>query len=600
MNAVFKFIPIDEIMTSPHDSNVLKLATRNSAGTSNLVNMETTSTVTEVNSQTPQIQMSIPAEVTEDPKSSVQVSIGTPLSPLTTESTTTPLTTTDVPTTLTESTITNTFITEAATTTTEITSTTIKEVPTTQIVTTTFPPSIATVPLTTTLGQDNMRKLQEDALFLQNLLGRSAQNINNVPLNDLISSQKPTTVPSRLNTNQNAEQLLQALLSATGQNPTSLSLPTTTINIQQKTTTSPPSTTTRSIEEDLRQYEEDTKLLKALLQATGQNPANFNIPSLNNIDTTPRATFPPTTTTRPTTTRKPATVTPSVQDDLKKFQEDAKLLQALLQATGQNPANFNIPTINNIATTQRPSPVPTTTAKPITTTKQAATTVPSVQDDIKKFQEDAKLLQALLQATGQNPAKFNIPSLNDIITTPRSTTAPTTTARSITTTRKPVTNTPSLEDDLKKFQEDAKLLQALLQATGQNPSTLNIPVLTGVTSNVRKPAKALNPTTMLPRPVYIPDTTTTTVKPPVITTFQPRETTTNVRISTTNPPFTSVRRRIPTTTDMSTTRKSNRNLNLSPRFAVTTETPMSSTFSPQEDLAFLNNLVSKSVYCMLI
>lgn len=73
----------------------------------------------------------------------------------------------------------------------------------------------------------------------------------------------------------------------------------------------------------------------------------------------PTTTTQPTTTTRPTTTRPTTTTarlttaastlnTPSIEDDIKQFEEDTKLLQALLKATGQDPSKFNIPTLNTI------------------------------------------------------------------------------------------------------------------------------------------------------------------------------------------------------------------------------------------------------------
>lgn len=59
-----------------------------------------------------------------------------------------------------------------------------------------------------------------------------------------------------------------------------------------------------------------------------------------------------------------------------------------------------------------------------------------------------------------------------------STTASTTTATSTRpTTRGTTLNTPSIEEDIKQFEQDTKLLQALLKATGQDPSKFNIPTL---------------------------------------------------------------------------------------------------------------------------
>lgn len=67
---------------------------------------------------------------------------------------------------------------------------------------------------------------------------------------------------------------------------------------------------------------------------------------------------------------------------------------------------------------------------------------------------------------------------------------PTTTTRATTTMRRTTArtlpNTPSIEDDIKQFEQDTKLLQALLKATGQDPSKLNLPTLppTSVSVNI--------------------------------------------------------------------------------------------------------------------
>lgn len=229
------------------------------------------------------------------------------------------------------------------------------------------------------------------------------------------------------------------------------------------------------------------------------------------------------------------------------------------------------------------------------------------------------LVQALLLATGQNPANLNIPSLDSLTTTrtiatntqtiPTTTFRPTTTTvrsttptTSPTTTVRPTTTTQSIEDDLRQFQEDTKLLQALLQATGQNPQNLNIPIVSGVTSNVRIASNpqttslGSNPTTPLNiRPVY------TTTNGPVFKTFAPRTivptlqpTTENVKISTTFQPFN--QRRQPTTTvrGAPATLSGRR----APGFTSTTEMPSTSTFSVEEDLAFLNNLVRIACVCV--
>lgn len=578
MNAVFKFIPIDQIMTPPQDSNVLKLASRTSTAATTFSNMETTTsftevlesttTVTEANPELPQIPISVS---TEEPTTTVRVSISTPPAATFTEQLQTTIPQTMVTSDSKDTPQRNSDISTSATTeatiptSTEITSSTVIQISSTS---TPLPSTNAQ----TTKFEQSMRIAKEDIQLLQSLLGRSAKNINIIGSNNHDLQQTTTANLSRLNKSHDAEQLLQALLLVTGQNPTDFTPQSTTINHEEINTTTVPSTTSQSLtsiypqtlnsetsnmEQDILQ--EDSLVLQSLL---GINAKNTN--GMQHIDTLQKSKMVP--------------LNGNTREDTD------QLLQDILLATGQNPSNRNKPTSND----NRQGAIITTIS---------SSTTRSREEDLRQYEEDTKLLKALLQATGQNRLNFNVPSLKKD-NTPRATTVTYTSARPTTTSRKPVTTTPSIEDDLKKFQEDAKLLQALLQATGHNPSILNIPALTEVTSNVRKPATSSNPTTALPSPVYIPDTTTikpqvlTTVArtlPTVTTTFQPRESTTsaNVRISTTNPP--GIRRKITTTTEV-TTRKSNRNMNLNPRFTVTA--PSSSTFSPQEDLAFLKNLVS--------
>ncbi|KPJ19774.1 hypothetical protein RR48_02409 [Papilio machaon] len=236
------------------------------------------------------------------------------------------------------------------------------------------------------------------------------------------------------------------------------------------------------------------------------------------------------------------------------------------------------------------------------------TTVRTIQDEIRQFEEDTKFLKALLQATGRDPAELNIPNLNDI----KPTLAVTTTMKPITTTTQapaPTTtsvikSTTSIAEDLKKIKEDTQLLQALLQATGQTVDTLNLPVISGITSNVRIASNPRttsiesNPTTpMNVRPIYTTiqsteKTTTQTNVPQTISTLptlQEQQSTVkeDIGISTTYRP---VQRRITTTTtppEIYSTLSARRAPSLA---QVTTEVPSTSTFSVEEDLAFLNNL----------
>lgn len=158
---------------------------------------------------------------------------------------------------------------------------------------------------------------------------------------------------------------------------------------------------------------------------SGKKIAN-NVNNLIPTTTTTTTPLPTTTTTQPTTT----TGGPSIEDDIKQFQEDTKLLQALIKATGQDPSQFNIPTLPNldISTTVSPkinvnddlkllpnllaSPSPLNepfeplTSKPslistVTMTK-TTTTMPFgarivVKDDLKTVQDDGKLLKTLIK-----------------------------------------------------------------------------------------------------------------------------------------------------------------------------------------------------------
>ncbi|CAB3220829.1 unnamed protein product [Arctia plantaginis] len=455
-SAVFKFIPIDEIMIQTQDSNVLKLSSTKApptkSGQSKVQTVVATS-VTEINTQTPQIQ-------TQE---------------TTAEATTFQITTSIVP----ETTV----------------------VPTTML------------PLKTLSVEEELRRYQEDVQLLKTLLqatGRDPKSLNLNPnffsFGDLTSTTAPTTTTqqttttaSTTTTQQNdAAKLLQALITNLN-NPTTLSVP-------REATKQQVTTTTRSIEDDIKQFEEDTKLLQALLQATGQNPANLNIPSLDSLTTTrtfttntqtiPTTTFGPTTTTvRPTTTttaRSTTTVRPttteSIEDDLRQFQEDTKLLQALLQATGQNPQNLNIPIVTGvtsnpttenvkISTTFQPfnqRRQPTTTAKGAVLTGRRApgftstTEMPSTSTF--SVEEDLAFLNNLKTALNTNPKNDDPEAAlaNRIIAL-----AVEKSLNEIQTGKSDATRTGKNI----AFQEDTKLLQALLKATGQDPSKLNLPTL---------------------------------------------------------------------------------------------------------------------------
>lgn len=509
----------------------MKLATTKVPTTSITGNTDaqtvTATTVTEINTQTPQIETRL--QTTDDPTTTVQVAVGTPVetSPETSPPIATMMPTTTVPTTL------------APTTTELITTTTTTEATTTSTTTTPAPTTTTTpVPTTTT-----------------------------------------TTTPAPTTTTTTIAAPTTTLMPTTTTTPVRTTTPTTTT---PTVTTNPfpttteeattPITTVTSVpivtnsEED-RKYQEDAQILENFLQGTERSAKSLNVLTARDV----------------TTTMKSTTKFSTAQ-----LSEEARLLQAILAANAKNPSTLSIP---NIGGNLR-----------ISTASQTTTTARSIEDDIRQFEEDTKLLKALLAATGQNPASLNIPSL-DSLSIPTKASAPITTTQRPTTTTVPTTTikttTQSIADDLKQFSEDARLLQALLQATGQNTGSQNIPIITGVTSNIRVASNPLttsivsNPTTpMNIRPVYTSRTTTslpelkTSVPRIVLTTLQPRAPTTVTEefgISTTLPP--KERRRLPTTQNVPVARRV-------PESRFTTEVPSTSTFSDEEDLVFLQNLVS--------
>ncbi|XP_047545839.1 mucin-17-like isoform X1 [Vanessa atalanta] len=626
-NTVFKFIPIDEVTVSPQESNVLKLASTKMPKTTTFNEMLQVTT-SNSNTQTLQNDISTNGQTSSTPifamtsnESSDTTTIFPELSIVMNNIEAKPTTLTPEITTSTvnmagtmfstanEMSTPITLTTPATTVTTETDNlSTVTTTLLTTLQTTSFNPSTAAITTPTANVLETAASNQKDAELLQSLLqqiGRSPKNLNNFSNNQQ---------------NDNAK-LLQAILLGGPQN---IANKKTSENKQS-------STTIRSIEDDIRQFEEDTKLLKALLLATGRNPAELNLPNLDNtkkvtasttsipittnlitttdqptttqrttttIPTTTSTTTTPTTTT--TTTTSTTTNTPlitttlkstssgriselSYNEDLRKLQEDTRLLQALLQATG-NQNTANIPIISGITSnvriasnplttsiesnpttpvndrpilTTRPSPVFTaitpetvtvSTLQPqqqtteeigISTTFQpfnvrSTTTVRSVGEEStvtrrpknSRFQvttempststfsdeEDLLFLQNLKSVlsaknSGEDPetalanrviALAVERSLNEIQTgkkvdTSTTTYRPTTTTARLTTTTTKITtteastlNTPSIEEDIKQFEQDTKLLQALLKATGQDPSKFNIPTLT----NTNRPVTA--------------------------------------------------------------------------------------------------------------
>ncbi|XP_064075712.1 mucin-2-like isoform X15 [Vanessa tameamea] len=517
---VFKFIPIDEVTVSPQESNVLKLASTKMPKTTTFNEMLQVTT-SNSNTQTLQNDISTNGQTSSTPifamtsnESSDTTTIFPELSIVMNNIEAKPTTLTPEITTSTVNMAGSMFataneistpipLTTPATTVTTETDNLSTETTTllTTLQTTSFP-STAAITTPTANVLETAASNQKDAELLQSLLqqiGRSPKNLNNFSNNQQ---------------NDNAK-LLQAILLGGPQN---IANKKTSENKQS-------STTIRSIEDDIRQFEEDTKLLKALLLATGRNPAELNLP---NLDNTKKVTA--STTSIPITT---------------------KLITTTDQPTTTQRTTTTIPTTTTTTTT---TPTTTTTTTPTTTTTTTTSTTTNIP---------------LITTTLKSTSSGRISEL-------------------------------SYNEDLRKLQEDTRLLQALLQATG-NQNTANIPIISGITSNVRIASNPLttsiesNPTTPVnDRPIFTtrPSPVFTAITPETVTvsTLQPQQQTTEeIGISTTFQPF-NVRS---TTTvrsvgDVSTTTRRPKNS----RFQVTTEMPSTSTFSDEEDLQFLQNLKS--------
>ncbi|XP_038213114.1 mucin-17-like isoform X3 [Zerene cesonia] len=551
-NTVFKFIPIEDVtVASTQESNVLKLASPKIPKLTTVNNLQTTTilSTTEINTQTPQLQMN--TESNNEITTTVQTSVGTPFE-LSTETVRDepptpvfmdePLVTTETQvTTLAETTLVSSVTSDAPATaelsnfnptpssilsdgsTTETTTVTTE----TSYMPTTLPISTFRVPTATSVASATN-------IVYQMQTERNPKNIGGFENAKILENQQ-----------QENAKLLQALLLAMGQKPAS--------KVNSNAITKVQTTTVRSIEEDIRQFEEDTKLLKALLQATGRDPTSLNIPSLGDVKsiltTTPAiatTTFKTSTTPITTTQSVPPTTqasivkstTSSINNDIKQLQEDTKLLQALLQATSNRNVDNNKPIISGITSNVRiaSNPLttsmgsnPTTSFNPttedigISTTFQPinkimSTTTPNSRITITteipssstySDEEDLLFLQNLKSVLNTNNKNEDPEtalanrvialaverSLNEIqqgksvgttevmtTTTPKPTTTTRTTTTRITTT--PRQNMLSIEDDIKQFEQDTKLLQALLKATGQDPSKFNIPTLPTVTTTV--------------------------------------------------------------------------------------------------------------------
>lgn len=177
----------------------------------------------------------------------------------------------------------------------------------------------------------------------------------------------------------------------------------------------------------------------------GRTGKNINttppyIPSTTSTTTTKTTT----TTTTTTTTQRPITttneITPSFEEDIKQFQEDTKLLQALIKATGQDPSKFNIPTLPNIPSIANVS-----------------SKLPSGATD------DLKLLSNLLAS----PSSLNEPF--DPLT--RKPSAKPSVATIVPMTARPFGARIVVKDNLNNEQDDAKLLQTLIKLQGVQETT---------------------------------------------------------------------------------------------------------------------------------
>ncbi|XP_050681574.1 mucin-5AC-like isoform X3 [Leptidea sinapis] len=470
-NTIFKFIPIEDVTVTPQDSNVLKLASpKNSKATDKNNQITTVSATTELHTQTPQVQNNLNNNI-EVSTSLVEDAVGTPL---------------------------------------ETTSESISERP--QII-------------ITTVNTDATTENQKYSTVIQ-------------------------TVPS------------------------TISVPdTTTESFTAKTTTLISTTDLASVSSIQEIVELPT------------NPSTSPIPSISETPTAlPISTSDPQNTPFALQTERIPKKIPGFDNNKyvnAQVEENAKLLQALLLATSDENQSSK--------------------KKIKVGMKEESTTSRSLEEELKQFEEDTKLLKALLQATGRSPDSLKISSLNDIkaivTTTPteRPTTQQTTTTQRIlstiqTTTQSKIqatiTTPSSIDNDIKKLQEDTLLLQALLKAAGTK-NEQNIPIISGLTSNVRMSSKILNsstksiPTTPLNiRPVYTttPSSMSTSMKSQGITVSTLQPSTEDIRISTTYQPVTTKNIASPLTTTI--------------RPDTTTEIPSSSTFSDEEDLQFLQNLKS--------
>ncbi|CAG4987972.1 unnamed protein product [Parnassius apollo] len=624
-NAVFKFIPIDEVTVPPQNTNVLKLASTKAPikyNTEKDIKTVTPISVTEINSPTSQIQKNIEnmdkfttmSDDGIDSQSSTPVIFTNSVTPNDIQVENLKPTKSSF---LDNKEEFDRIMTTVKDEITELPATQLDTTKPLPIMSTTTIPQLAVndmlkndVANPTTASSANIFSINLETTA-QDVVSISSTQSSDETFTTLDSAILPATTTMKIDSNKKQEnsellQSLQAVLSTT-LNPKFLIATGQKLPDSYKPGGTIQTTTLRSIEDDIRQFEEDTKLLRVLLQATGRNPNELKIPSLGDIreipaimlksnpitttTTTLKTTSLPTTTTRTKTTTpiQTKTTTSSIDEEIKKLKEDTQLLQALLQITGQN-TDLGQPVISKttsndqqstvteeigisttyppidrrlLTTTNFPEPLSTINARRVPETTRVTTDIPSTStfsaeedleflknlksvlntNNINNDDPEAALanrvialaverslseLQTGKQADSSRGSKnINSNSVNSMRTTTARTTSPTTRATT-TTTFKPITTpskiTPSIEDDIKQFERDTKLLQALLKATGQDPSKFNIPTLPSikvspkVSSVVKEDLKQLSNLLASPSPLNEPFVPLTN-KPSIITTI---------------------------------------------------------------------------------
>lgn len=161
---------------------------------------------------------------------------------------------------------------------------------------------------------------------------------------------------------------------------------------------------------------------------------------INSINPVPTTTIKSTTTTRITTTSIPPEIyssTPSIEDDIKQFEQDTKLLQALLQATGQDPSKFNIPKLPTVNVSPNIPPV--------------------VNEDLKILSNLLALPSPLNEPFDPLTQKPGLKVNQAVVSNP--------------TTTKPLGAKIAVKDNLQNINDDAQLLQTLIKLKDAQETT---------------------------------------------------------------------------------------------------------------------------------